>query len=78
MSSSRKLAHLRRLARQHLLDQVVHDVAVVAGERGDERADVGTSLHGQRGQLQRGDPPLGARLQRRDVARGQSRAPSLR
>ena len=55
------------LALQHLLDQVVDDVAVVAGEAGDEAGDVVAPLHRQRRQLERGDPPLGAPLQRGDV-----------
>ena len=55
------------LALQDLLDQVVDDEAVVAGESGDEAGDVVTSLHRQRGQLERGDPAFGPALQRRDV-----------
>ena len=54
---------------QDLLDQVVDDVPVVAGEAGDEAGDVGSSLHRQRRQLQRGDPPLRATLQGGDVVR---------
>ena len=60
------------LALQHLLGQVVDDVAVVAGEPRDEAGDVVAALHRQRRQLQRGDPALGAVLQRLDVARAVS------
>ena len=65
---SRKSRTSLGLAAQHLLDQVVDDVPVVAGEAGDEAGDVGAAPQRQRGQLQRGDPALGARLQRGDVA----------
>ena len=52
-----------RLMRQHLLDQIVDEVPVVAGEPGDEAARVLAALQGERGELQRGDPPLGPLLQ---------------
>ena len=48
------------LALQDLFDQVVDDVAVVAGEAGDEAGHVVTTLHRERRQLQRGDPAFGA------------------
>ena len=64
-------AHVLRLTLQHLLDQVVDDVAVVPGEAGDEGGDVVPALHRQRRQLERGDPPLGAPVQGGDVVRGQ-------
>ena len=57
-------ADLFGLPLQYLLDQVVDDVAVIAREAGDESADVRASLHGQRRQLERGDPALGPSLQR--------------
>ena len=71
---SRKSRTSVGLAGQHLLGEVVDDVAVVAGEPGDERAGVVAALHRQRGQLQGGDPALGALVQRRDVALGQREA----
>ncbi len=64
-----EVTHLRRLTVEHLFGQVVHDVAVVAGEGGDERRGVCAPPQGQRRELQGGDPALGAGLQRRDVAR---------
>ena len=72
-----EVADLLGLALQDLLDQVVDDVAVVAGEAGDEAGDVVAALHRQRRQLQRGDPALGARLQRGDVRAGQVQAHHL-
>ena len=57
-----------RLALDDLLDQVVDDVAVVPGEAGDELGGVVASLHRQRGELEGGDPALGATLERGDVA----------
>ena len=65
------------LALQDLLDQVVDDVAVVAGEAGDEAGDVVAPLHRERRQLERGDPAFGAPLQRRDVLRRQVQAHHL-
>ena len=59
------------LVPQHLLDQVVDDVAVVAGEAGDEAAGVLASVERQRRQLERRDPPLGPLLEGGDVRRGQ-------
>ena len=56
---------------QYLLGQVVQDVAVAAGELLDEPGDVATPLQRQRGQLQPGDPALGALAQRRDEILGQ-------
>ena len=68
---SRKLRTLLGLTLQDLLDQVVDDVAVVPGEARDEAGDVVAALHRERRQLDRGDPPLGAPLQRGDVLRRQ-------
>ncbi len=59
---------------QHLLDQVVDDVSGVAREAGDELGDVHAPLHRQRRQLEGGDPPLGATLQRRHVRSGELQA----
>ena len=66
------------LTLQDLLDQVVDDVAVIAGEAGDEAGDVVSTLHRERRQLERGDPALGASLQRGHVPRGQLPGPSPR
>ena len=59
------------LALQDLLGQEIDDVPVIPGEAVDERGDVLSPLHRERRQLQRGDPPFGAPLQRCDVGRGQ-------
>jgi hypothetical protein len=64
-------ANLRRLSAEHLFGQVVHDVAVVAGEGVDERDGVGTPPKRERRQLQGCDPALGARLQCCDVVGGE-------
>ena len=37
------------LSLQDLVDQIVHDVAVVAGERLNEPGNILAALHGQRG-----------------------------
>ena len=55
-----ELADLVRLALQHLLDQVVEDVAVIARKVGNERAQLAPPLHRQGRQLQGGYPALGA------------------
>ncbi len=59
------------LPRQHLLGQVVDYEAMAAGERMHEPREVAAVAHRQRGELQPGDPALGAFLQRRDIGRGQ-------
>ena len=74
---SRKSRTWLGLALQHLLGQVVDDVAVVPGEAGDEPGGVVASLHRQRRQLQCGDPPFGASLQRRHVRGRQLQAHHL-
>jgi hypothetical protein len=56
---------------QDLLDQVVDDVAIVPGEALDEAGDVLAPLYRERRQLEGGDPPFGARLQRGDIARAE-------
>ena len=60
-----------RLAQKHLFDQVVQHEAVAAGEGLDERGGVGAPLHGERGQLQAGNPALGAGFQGGDLGGGQ-------
>lgn len=61
----------RGLTPEDLLHEVVHDVAVVTGEAGDEPGGVISALHRQRGQLEGDDPSLGAPLQSSDVLRRQ-------
>ncbi len=63
-------AHLVRLPVQNLLDEVVEDEPMAARERLDEPSDIvgpvgsaGMGAGRQRGQLQPGRPPLGARLE---------------
>ena len=58
-------AHLLALPLEDLLGQVVQDVAVAAGERGDEAVDVAAPAQRQASQLQPGGPALGPRGQRR-------------
>ena len=53
-----EVAHRLRLAAQHLLDQVVHDVAVVAGEGRDERRGLGPPPQRECRQLEGGHPAL--------------------
>src|SRR6202035_2077287 len=55
------------LTLQDLPDQIVDDVAVVAGKARNEPGDVVSSLHRERSQLKRGDPSFSAFLQRGDV-----------
>ena len=56
---------------QHLFDQVIDHKAIAAAERGHKGGMIRTVLHGQRGQLQAGDPALGTGLQRRHLVAGQ-------
>ena len=60
-------AQIRRLAIEHLSAQVVHDVAVVAGERPDERGRVGAALQRQGGEVEPGGPALGPPVEQRHV-----------
>ncbi len=62
------------LALEDLLDEVVDDEAVVPGEARDEARDVVATLHRQRRELERGDPPLGTSHQRGDLV-GRQRQP---
>jgi hypothetical protein len=55
------------LSAEDLLDEVVHDVAVVPREPGNEARGVRAALERECRQLQRGDPALGAPLQGGDV-----------
>ena len=64
------MAHLGRLAGQDLVDQVVDDESVAAGERLDEVGDLGVARdgpQGQRGELKAGDPAFGALLEGIDL-----------
>ena len=62
-----ELTHRRALVREHLLDEVVDEVPVGPGELGDETAGVLAPLDRECGELERGDPPLGAFLEGLDV-----------
>ena len=66
------------LSLQDLLDQVVQDEAVAAGEGADEAggalAGTRASLQGDGRHLQPGDPAFGAGLERRDVLRREVQA----
>ena len=66
------------LTPQNLLDQVVDDVPVIAGEARDEARDIVPSLHGQARKLDRRDPAFGPRLQGRRVRCGQGEAHDIR
>ena len=65
--SSRKRADGLGLADEHLLDEVVDDVPIVAREAGDEPGGVLASLQREGRELQGGDPALGASLESGDV-----------
>ncbi len=58
---------VRWLACEDFVGQILAHEAVAAAERADEAGPVVPLAHRQRGQLQAGDPALGARLQRRHV-----------
>ena len=62
-----EIPHALGLAPQDLLDQVVHDVPVVAGEGRDEVGDIRSAPHRECGQLQPRDPAFGPCLQGRRV-----------
>jgi hypothetical protein len=62
---------LLRLAGQHLLGEVVQDVALAAAERSHKTGRVGVVAQRQSGQLQPRRPPLGARGQVGQAARRQ-------
>jgi hypothetical protein len=62
------------LAGEDLVDEIVHDEPVVAGERGDERRGVGPALHREGRELERSDPALGPCLERRNVGPGELEA----
>ena len=68
---SRKSRTCGWLTVEHLFDQVVDDVAVVAGEGSDERGGLGTPPQRECRQLKGGDPAFGAALECCDVAGGE-------
>src|SRR4051794_20099802 len=55
------------LVQQHLVDQVVKDEAMSAGEGADETRDIGPPSQGQRNELEPCDPTLSTGLQHIDV-----------
>ena len=67
--SQKEIQRAFRSLVENLLGQIAHDVPVAARERLDETGDVVAALHGERGDLQAGDPALGARFQRLDLVR---------
>jgi hypothetical protein len=54
-----EVAGLRRLVIEDLVGEVVEDEPIIAGELGDERGRIRTSLHRQGGELEGGDPSFG-------------------
>ena len=77
--AEQEVADLARLPGQHLVGQVVDDEPVAAGERLDEAGDLGRARDAAQregGELQAGDPALGALLERLDVGGGRAPAPS--
>ena len=54
---------------QDLFEQIIQDEVVAASEGIDETGGIFISLHGNRGQLQAGNPAFGAVFQRGDVVR---------
>ena len=80
-----QVAHLRRLALQHLRQQIARHGALAAGELGHEALGVGVAGERDRGQPQAGGPAFGplveqrrARVGERDPARLQQLARLLR
>ena len=75
--AQQQLAHLRRLALQHLRQQIARHGALAAGELGDEPLGIGMAGERDRGQPQAGGPALGPLVQqrRRPRPRARSRSP---
>ena len=67
-----ELADRCALLVQHLVDEVVQDQAVAAGEPANEPRDVCVAAQRQGDQLQSRDPSFGAGLQRVHVERGEA------
>ena len=72
-----ELADVLGLVLQHLVEQVVQDEAVAAGERADESGDVAAAAQRQGDQLQSGDPAFRAGLERVDVRGGKAETHDL-
>ncbi len=62
-----EIAHALGLAFENFPGKIIEHKAVTAGKSLDKTAGVGAPLHGQCGQLQPGDPTLGAGFERGDV-----------
>ena len=72
--AEQEVADLGGLAGQHLVGEVVDDEPVAAGERLDEAGDLVAlrdAAQGERGELEAGDPALGALLERVHVGGGE-------
>jgi hypothetical protein len=65
-------AQLLGLAGEHLLEQVVRQVALLAGEARDELGAVAASLQREAGEVDAGDPALGAVQQQLELAVAES------
>ncbi len=70
-SPQQEATNLFGLTLKDLFGEVIDDVTVVSGKIGNEAGDVVSTLHRKCRELERGDPSLGARLQRSDIARGE-------
>ena len=64
-----EIAHGVGLALEHFSSEVVDDVPVVAGERGDERRTVLPPPEGQRGEIEARGPAFSTHVEAHDVAR---------
>ena len=73
-----QILDLRRLAFEHLGEQVFGDEALAAGELGDEPFGVGVAGQGERREPQARDPPLGPLVQQRGPGVGQHDARGMR
>jgi hypothetical protein len=72
--AQQELPHVRRLPVEHLVGEVVDDVAVVAGEARHGRRGIVASAQSQSGEVQAGGPALGALDQAADVVGAQREA----
>ena len=71
-----QVAHLRRLALQHLRQQVARHGALAAGELGDEPLGIGVPGERDRRQPQAGGPPFGPLVEQRQTRVGERDARS--
>ena len=62
---------MRWLTLEHLTHQVVGDMAVIPGERPDERGRIGTPDQREGGKIQAGSPSFGASVQQVNICLGQ-------